>query len=257
MQNVSTLYTNIVESRDYYVESALIICDNTIPPSSDSSDNFATLNSLYVHDEEEIWNINTTRNIFSHNVPEVGCCTCGEIDIEMLCPFVQIPSMARLTPYVRVISNGNLGHSEWIRKGVFFIDTRSVTKNDDDLKILTLHGYDAMLKANDNYPWSTEASPIDIEAVNAIAEKIGVEVDPRTTALINKGYEVVAPIGYTMIETLGHIAGAYGGSFIINDLGMLQLVRMFDLPIDTNILTDENYNPITFGGDRIDMGDEG
>lgn len=258
MQNVSSLYQSIINSKNYYVESALIICENTLQLSSDSSDNFQTLNPLYVHNEEEIWSIKTTRNVFSHNSPEVGCCTCGEIDIQMLYPSdYEIPTMARLTPYVRVVSNDeSIAHSEWLRKGVFFIDSRGVTKNDDGIKFLTMHGYDSMLKANDTYPWSSEASPNDIQAVNAIAQKIGVSVDPRTTAIINKNYTVVAPIGYTMIETLSHIAGAYGGNFIINDIGKLQLIRLFDLPVETNYLSTENYEPITFGGDRIDLGED-
>lgn len=377
MQNVSSLYQSIINGQDYYVESALMIADNSIPPDIDLYNDGKELNPLYMHDEEEILSIKTNRNIFSHDTPEVGCCTCGEIDVQMYYPEASgVPVMARLTPYARVVPNSNgenvlidvapktatltstsgytayfyfidnkklkegdwytieydystsgitttnaniysqlntsivspsdsfvavntSGHhkatfsvtsaqagyasstrlrmrlqnanagasftisnvkmysypSEWIRKGVFFVDTRDVTKNDDNLQILTLHGYDAMLKANDTYPWSTEASPIDIEAVNIIAEAIGVQVDPRTVALIDKHYEIVAPIGYDMIETLSHIAGAYGGSFIINDLGMLQLIRMFDLPVETNILVDENQNAITFGGDRIDLGD--
>ena len=268
MQSVSSLFQSIVDSGEYFVETNLIICPNTILPDADYVDNtHKQLVQTYAYNEEQLWNIKTNRNTFSNNSPQVGCATCGEIDVEMKYPSVPIPTMARITPYVRVISNDEQSVSEWIRKGVFFIDSREVTKNDDDLRMLTLHGYDSMMKANNNYPWSSEASPKDYEAVLAIADAIGVKVDSRTIKIdngqiifsesaINKKYTVVAPIGYAMIETLGHIAGAYGGNFIINDLGMLQLIQLCDLPAETNYLTDEMYNPITFGGDRIDLGDE-
>ena len=259
MQSVSSLYHTIADSHDYYVESALVICDNGIPLSSDYTDStHRELVSAY--DEEQILSIFTNRNAFSNNVPEVGCCTCGEIDLQIFKPSVLIPTMARITPYTRLVSNTDLGESEWIRKGVYFIDSRNVTKNDDDLNVLTLHGYDAMLKAENDYPWSEEASPVDIDAVNAIASAIGVEVDPRTAAIINQGYVVTAPIGYSMRENLEHIASAYGGNFIINDLGMLQLICLWDLPEETDLLSDEYYNAITFGTGanltRIDLGEE-
>ena len=66
-----------------------------------------------------------------------------------------------------------------------------------------------------------------------------------------------------MIEVLGQIASAYGGNFIINDIGKLQLIPLWNLPPESNLLTDENYFPITFGRlpdinepTRIDLGDE-
>lgn len=260
MQSVSNIYKSIAESHDYHVETALILCDNSIPLSSDYTDStHKTLVSAY--DEEMLWSISTTRNAFTNNKPEVGCCTCGEIDLQMLKPSTVVPQMARITPYVRLVSNADLGESEWIRKGVYFIDSRNVTKNDDDLNILTLHGYDSMLKTEDFYPWSSEASPTALQAVNAIAQAIGVEVDPRTTVIITQNnYTVTAPIGYTMRENLEHIASAYGGNFIINDLGMLQLICLWDLPEESNLLSDEYYNAITFGTGanltRIDLGEE-
>jgi len=379
MQNVSTLYKNIVESNDYYVESAVVVCDNLVPlPNDVVNDGYGyTLNPLCSYNEEQIWSIKTKRQVFSNNSPQVGCCTCGEIDLQMLCPNANIPPMARVTPYIRLVPNSvndniitpvapktvtltstdaytgyyyfvnnkrlskgdyyiieydysvsgvttsnaviysqlngaivspgdsfnavnTSGHhiawfsvtqaqadytsstrmrmrlryanagatftisnvkmysspSEWVRKGVFFIDTREVTKNDDDLRILTIHGYDSMLKANAEYPVSSEASPTDIQAINIIASAIGVEVDDRTTALIDRGYEVVAPIGYTMIETLSHIASAYGGNFIINDVGKLQFIPLFNLPYDEAILADEDSNPIVIGEYCILVGGE-
>lgn len=251
MQQTDAIYEQLIANRDYYIETAVVICDNTIPLSRDTIE--AIENG---YREEDIWSLSTSRNVFPNGKPEVGYCTCGEIDMSIYYPSNIIPVMARVTPYIRLVKNDGTNRSNWYRKGVFFIDTREVTQNSDNLRILTFHGYDAMVKADASYPWSEEASPTDIEAVRLIAQEIGVEVDSRTVAIINKGYTVLAPIGYTMRETLGFIAGVYGGNFIINDLGKLQLICLWDLPKETYFLTTEDYDYITFGGYRINLGED-
>ena len=250
MQQTDQVYETLIRSRHYFVETSLVICDNTIPLAMDTDE---VIEQGYR--ENSIVSLQTNINVFSGNTPKVGCCSCGEVDATILYPANVIPKMARVTPYIRLVSTTDeTVHSDWYRKGVYFIDTREVTKNDDGIRMLTFHGYDALLKANDNYQWSEQASPTDIQAVNAIAEKIGVLVDPRTTAIITNAYTVVAPIGFTMTETLGFIAGAYGGNFIINELGKLQLICLWDLPKETYFLTNEDFDYITFGGYRINLG---
>ena len=249
MQQTDPVYDALMLTHDYFVETSIVICNNTTPLSMDTDE---VIEQGYR--ESDIVSLHTNINLFSGNEPKVGCCSSGEVDATIMYPSNVIPKMARVTPYIRLVKNDETIHSNWYRKGVYFIDTREVTKNSDGIRMLMFHGYDALLKANDDYPWSEEASPTDIEAVNAIAQKIGVSVDPRTTAIINKGYTVVAPIGFKMIETLGHIAGAYGGNFIINEQGMLQLICLWDLPKETYLLTDEDYVYITFGGYRINLG---
>ena len=142
--------------------------------------------------------------------------------------------------------------SEWIPQGTFFIDTREVTANQDGLDVLTIHGFDAMLKTEQEYA-SNEAvgDNYDTAYVRAIAAAIGVEVDDRTWELMGTGYIVPFPLGYTMREILGFIAASYVGCFIMTDEGKLRLVSMTDLPAETNLLIDSDGDVILVCGDSI------
>ena len=249
MQTVSENYKKIFRTGQYITETSLVIADK------DSQLTMAEAENGYR--ENLIISIRTMRNVFPNGKPEVGGATSGTIDLEIHEPPDDIPRMARLTPYVRLVYTGNNSsipaHSEWIRKGVFFIDTREATKNNDGLRIITISGLDAMMKAEGNYPSSNLAWPAtDLNVVREIASFINVEIDPRTISLMQgQGYQVQAPFAYTMRETLGFIAGMYAGNFIINDLGMLQLISLYELPPESFYLVTEDDEPITFGGDRI------
>ena len=61
---------------------------------------------------------------------------------------------------------------------------------------------------------------------------------------------------FTMRDTLAGIAGLYGGVFIFNDVGELQLLCPGGGPEETFYLTTENGDYITFGGTRILLYDE-
>ena len=142
--------------------------------------------------------------------------------------------------------------SEWLPQGVFFIDTREVTANQDGLDVLTIHGYDAMLKTEQEYASNeTVGDNYDTAYVRAIANAIGVEVDDRTWELMGTGYIVPFPLGYTMREILGYIAASYVGCFVMTDEGKLRLVSMTDLPAETNLLIDSVGDVILVGGDSI------
>lgn len=143
-------------------------------------------------------------------------------------------------------------YSEWLPKGVFYIDTRERSKNDSKLKILTIHGYDAMLFAEQNYS-STELDwpAVDISIVNEIASMMGVPVDPRTAQIMTGGNVLPLPANYSLREVLGYIASMYAGSFIMSETGELRLVTLLELPEETSYLIDNAGDAITFGGDRI------
>lgn len=143
--------------------------------------------------------------------------------------------------------------SEWIPQGVFYIDTREVTANNNGLNILSLHGFDAMMKAEQPYSSNATVSDApDTEYVQAIADAIGVEVDSRTWKIM-RGYTMPFPLGYSMREVLGYIASAYIGSFVMTDEGKLRLVSLLGLPDrpEKPLLGDEYGNAIVFGNDTI------
>lgn len=191
--------------------------------------------------------VDPRRELFG-DAPKVGCCISCEIDASIMKPSAKVPRMALLEPFARV-TNGILT-SEWIPKGKYFIDTRKETKNGHGQETLTVHGYDAMLKAEQDCPINGFPRT-DISTVNLIASKIGVTVDPSVATIMNKGYTIQAPIGYSCREVLGFLAAAYAGNFFINDYGKLELVRLNGYPPETNYLINNAGYSITFGGDRI------
>lgn len=259
MQPTSELYQQLYMSGNYRVETSLVVGESgrlitdqgyvltfggdAILISSSGADGG--------YNEGMLISLKTTRRVFANNVPEVGCCTCGEIYVEMLMPIGDFPPKAMLAPFVRLVSTeDNRIYSEWIRKGVFYIDSRTNTKNRDNLDILRLHGYDAMIKANQDYATPGISFPnTDINVVRDIANIMGVQVDTDTIPKLNKGYIVQYPAQYTMRETLQYIGAMYAGNWIINDFGALQLICLNDLPPETSLLTDELGYRLTFGED--------
>ena len=118
--------------------------------------------------------------------------------------------------------------------------------------MLTIHGYDAMLKAEQVWePVQSLAFPMTMRAAaTEIARLMGVTIDPRTT--FNDAYLVDYPANeYTLRDVLRYIAVAHAGNWIITDAGQLRLVTFGEIPPETNYLITEYGSAITFGGVRI------
>lgn len=202
------------------------------------------------YDESLLVSMSTNVRVFSEDTPTVGDCISGEIDVEMLKPYGDVPKQARLSPYVRLTDGYR--HSEWIQKGVFYIDTREKKEDGSNIEKITIHGYDAMLKAEQDYPSSSLDWPAkDIDVVREIASFIGISVDKRTVELMTWGYLVQYPAEYSCREVLGFIAAMYAGCFIMSDIGELQLVALNGIPAETRYLLASAGQQLTFGGVRI------
>jgi len=200
--------------------------------------------------ESQIESLSISLRAFSENVPSVGSCLSGELDLSMIRPAGEIPRMALVRPYVR-ITNGEQT-SEWIPQGIFYIDTRETTQNDDGLDVITIHAYDAMLMTERDYPDTTHSWPVvDTAVVSEIAAALGVGVDERTWAVMTDAYQISAPVGYSMREILGYIAAMYAGNWVMNYDGDLLLIPINSIPPETNYLVDSGGFAIVFGGDRI------
>ena len=185
--------------------------------------------------------------VFSEDTPTVGSCIAAEIDVEMVKPLAAIPRQARLVPYVRLTDG--IRHSEWIQKGVFYLDTRQIKEDGSRIEKLLIHGYDDMLKAEQDYPASEIDWPArDIDVVREIASFIGVGIDSRTMAILNKGYAIQYPSGYSCREVLGYIAAMYAGCFVMSETGELRLITLYGIPPETRDLVDRSNTAITFGG---------
>ena len=221
---------------------------NALPHTTETKVNIAGVD----YGEDVLIEVSTSLSLFTNDIPRVGCCPSGEIDIRMMTPNTEFPRMAEIKPYVRLKDyNGNV--SGWIQEGVYFIDTRKETKDDDNISVLTIHGYDAMLKAEAMYPGDSSADypASDTYVVNRIAGLIGVTVDARTTAMMTAGYQIPLPASQSMRETLGYIASMYAGNFVISPEGKLRLIGLTEIGTETRYLINESGDAIVFGDDRI------
>lgn len=257
MQATSALYQELLASR-HWKETRLVIGETgkLITKLGDA----VTFGSTRIlvgssgadggYDEGTLISMSTSSRMFSGDTPAVGGCVSGEISVEMLRPVGDIPRRARMVPYVRLTDG--VRSSEWIQKGVYFIDTREQREDGSGIKKLILHGYDAMLKTEQDYPPSKLGWPAnDIRVVQEIAEFIDVPVDNRTFGIMTGGYKVQYPGEYTCREVLGFIAAMYAGCFVMSDLGELRLVTLNGIPPETRYLVTNTNDVITFGGDRI------
>lgn len=203
-------------------------------------------------DETLLVSMETENAVFSQESPEVGACVIGQIDIEMHKPLGEIPERARLVPYVRLTDINHTRKSEWIQKGVYYIDTREKKEDGSPIEKILIQGYDDMRKAEQDYPSSTLSWPArDIDVVREIAAFLGVTIDARTIPIMNRGYSIQYPAGYSCRDTLGYIAAMYAGSWVMSDLGELRLITIYGIPKETRYLVESGGFAITFGGDRI------
>ena len=227
---------------------------------ADTSHWFITKVSIngVTYTQDKIFDMSIEYRMFSESQPSVGGCLSAELTLKMLAPSAKIPRMAQVIPYVCVTNGAQT--SEYIPQGKFWIDTRENSDNDDNLDVLTLHCYDAMLKSEADYPSSSHSWPYsDINVVKEIACAMGLQssisattgIDPRTIALMDKGYTLGLPAGYSMREVLSNIAAMYAGNWVMNYDGQLLLIAVNGIPPETNYLIDSQYDAITFGGDRI------
>lgn len=256
MQETSSLYKRLLADPGHWKEYTLVIGESGVLVSERSERITFGGTSILVSStgadsgfrESAIISMSTQKSIFSDSNPTVGNCIAGQITVEVMKPKGDIPRRARLAPYVR-LTNGK-EYSEWLPKGVFFIDHREYSGDENER--MTVYGYDHIILADDEFPSSTNTWPRkDIDVVRDIANEIGTALDRRTIKIMNKGYEINYPAGYSMHEVLENIAAMYAGSFIMSDVGELLLVTMFGIPKETSYLIDNVGFSITFGGDRI------
>lgn len=226
MQETSLLYQEILDNPLHKKEVKIVV------------------DGLEFH-QDKIFSCRTATRLYD----KIGVGNCFSKEINLVCDFGEhTPSkMAEIDLYVRLVLGDQA--SEWIPKGIFYIYTRKKNKVTGRL---TIHGYDAMLKAEQVF--LTETTEDDwpqpmVNVVNEIAEAMGVPLDPRTT--LNSTFMAQYPLDYTMREILGYVAIAHGGNWIITDAGYLRLVGLADIPDETYYLIDEDGDTLLFGDTRI------
>lgn len=176
---------------------------------------------------------------------DAGLACCAQLDIKYRENTLPEPAIgAKVLPQYREV-----GTIQWAPFGTFYIDMRT-TK--DGVKNLVC--FDSMMKADALYPSNAiprNKWPLGMkDAVNSIAQQMGVSVDPRT--VLNNNYLVDYPGNDPMRSTLQYIAAAHGGNWIITYKDELLLVPLFSsMPPESNYLITEVGYSILIGGDRI------
>ena len=172
MQNTSATYKEIVAGIHWF-ETKLVIGDEFY--LIDENADYITFGGTRIYYDSDsggyggnmIKEIKTTQHLFTDDKPMVGCCVAAEIDVTMVKPTATIKRMSSIKPFIRAVNDTK--ESEWIPKGVFYIDTRSDGESTDEI---VFHGYDAMLKAENDFPVNGgigEWPKTDIDVVSLIA----------------------------------------------------------------------------------------
>lgn len=230
MHAVSDLFNQIFENPGHWTEVKLNIASQEYTQSN-------------------IISVSISGGLFDS--PGIGNVNARQIDMEII-PIGTIPRQAQIQVFARVCVD-NL-QSEWIPKGVFFFSTRELDKVSG---ILTVTGYDAMLKAenvwlNEDYVYDNWPMPQET-AVADIAQRMGIEVDSRT--VLSDDFPVEYPVDedgdLTMREALSFIAVSDAGNWIITDEGKLRLIRFGDIPEQAGYLVTEYGQPIQFAGEVL------
>lgn len=209
----------------------------------------------------------TTRASMLDSSLSIGNCIAKELNLVLtnFAGYHTIPRMAKIVMQFRL--NDGTRQSEWIPKGTYFIDTRDESYEG----VLTINAFDPMLKSEQSFtkPDNQGTWPrSDISVVNTIATAMGVSIDPRTTAIMYKGYQINYPGialedgapqysqdgAMSMRQVLGYIGAMYGGNWVITDENKLRLIVLGDIPKFQSLLIDENGNHITMGGYQINVG---
>ena len=188
------------------------------------------------------------RSLFGGSTPTVGSCAAGQLDISVI-PKGNIPRMAEIRMYTRLVLGEQV--SEWIPKGVFYIDTR---KLDTESGVLTMNCFDAMMKGDQKFMQEGDVGQwprTSTEIVAQICAQMGVELDERSE--LDETILVPAPEheDTTGRELLSMVGTAHCGNWTMTDAGKLRLVPLCSIPEATHYLVDQYGDPITLGGVKI------
>lgn len=221
MHQTSELYKKIVADRFHKVECKLLI---------DGVEYY----------ENDLVSIETENNLFAEEAPSCGNAVSGTITAELRTPNAVIRAKAKMELFARVTS-GDLA-SEWIPKGVYFLDTREKkkTKNGEDT-VIVLDGFDAILMGEQEYIPSGDWPKSDSEVLSEMCLILGVECVWHP----DKNFHIQKPVGYSVREIIGYIAAMYGGSVTMDGSGRLKFV---------GLRTNQNYHDVVFSG--ISVGDK-
>nr|DAE53167.1 MAG TPA: tail protein [Caudoviricetes sp.] len=169
---------------------------------------------------EDIVSCEIERDLLENTV-EVGNATAAVLTLE-------INQKGTITKRAKVVVQYRLvlddAKTDYIPQGTYWINTREASG-----RYLKLTCYDAMLMGQQNYLSDTTADdwPKQESACAAeIAQRIGVELDSRSSIGTGDNHMVSMPVGRTMRDVLQQIGAANGGNWCITPAGKLYLVPL-------------------------------
>lgn len=269
MQQTSETYKRILRGEHYFDGSLVIGEDGRLVDKDGGRILFGGFSILVDNGgpesgyrEDTLISVEIRQDTFSDDRPMAGDAISAELEVSMIKPTAAIPGKARVTPWLRAVNDSDAKDvSEWIKQGVFYVDSREQSADGGNFQELILHCYDSMILADADYPGddSSNYPMLDIDMVRHIARNMrleagkgdGISVDNRTAAIMTKGYRFGLPLGYSMREVLQMIAGCYGGSFVISPDGELRLILLGQLPRETRVLIDNAGYQLVIGGVKI------
>lgn len=219
MHQTSELYKEILKNK-HRIETAVQI---------GSDDAVTVCQSIpgTVYGEDMIVSLTEKADLLNREAPGIGYFIGRRIELKLLNPPQRIEMMGRIVPFSRLVENETGRTSEWIPKGVFYVDTRKKSMADMDAVTVTITAYDAVLKSQADYTGDNVAWPANDAAVVAdVAQVLGVSCDLSN---ITGAFAITKPEDKTCGEVLSGIAVLYGGNFTLDDCGILRL-----MPLDSS-----------------------
>ena len=169
---------------------------------------------------EDIASCEIERDLLENTV-EVGNATAAVLTLEINQKGT-IAKRAKVVVQYRLVLDD--AKTDYIPQGTYWINTREASG-----RYLKLTCYDAMLMGQQNYLSDTTADDWpkqESDCVAEIAQRIGVELDSRSSIGTGDNHTVSMPVGRTMRDVLQQIGAANGGNWCITPAGKLHLVPL-------------------------------
>ena len=169
---------------------------------------------------EDIVSCEIERDLLESTV-EVGNATAAVLTLEINQKGT-IAKRAKVVVQYRLVLDD--AKTDYIPQGTYWINTREASG-----RYLKLTCYDAMLMGQQNYLSDTTADDWpkqESDCAAEIAQRIGVELDSRSSIGTGDNHTVSMPVGRTMRDVLQQIGAANGGNWCITPAGKLYLVPL-------------------------------
>jgi len=213
MQVRGQTYKDIIAGGEYSFEVRLSVVTSESPLT------------VRIFGMDELFSMSSDVKAFVEE-PEIGGVYSATMEFSLLGDGAEIPRMARCTPQFRVTDGTD--YSNWLNKGTFYIDSRTVSESPGGITVFNAFCYDVMSLANKLYNNSTLIWPAkDTDILQEICGLLGVIRDVRYGDYIDQGYMLGEPEGEATIrDYLSYIGVMYGGCWIMSDAGLLQFIPM-------------------------------